>query len=83
MECVATEMGWISRAEAQSRVLLSLRALAGELPGFTLARQKKHGWIPTFFNASTGAFFQTHGSIFFTLTFTYQSNTVFLAACRL
>jgi hypothetical protein len=55
MECVATEMGWISRAEAQSRVLLSLRALAGELPGFTLARQKKHGWIPTFFNASTGA----------------------------
>ena len=66
MECVATEMGWISRAEAQSRVLLSLRALAGELPGFTLARQKKHGWIPTFFNASTGAFFQTHGSIFHT-----------------
>ena len=27
MECVAAEMGWITRAEAQARVLLSLRAL--------------------------------------------------------
>ena len=46
MECVAAEMGWISRAEAQARVTLSLTALAGELPGFTLARREKHGWIP-------------------------------------
>jgi hypothetical protein len=28
---------------------------SGELPGFTLARQKQHGWIPTFFNATNGA----------------------------
>ena len=39
-------MGWISRETAQARVTLTLTALAGELPGFTLARQKKHGWIP-------------------------------------
>ena len=55
MECVAAEMGWISRTAAQARVKLSLTALAGELPGFKLARQKAHGWIPTFFNATTGA----------------------------
>ena len=33
---------------------LTLTALAGELPGFQLARQKQHGWIPTFFNPSSG-----------------------------
>ena len=41
-------------AQAQARVSLTLTALAGELPGFQLARQKQHGWIPTFFNASSG-----------------------------
>ena len=41
-------------AQAQDRVSLTLTALAGELPGFQLARQKQHGWIPTFFNASSG-----------------------------
>jgi hypothetical protein len=55
MECVAAEMGWITRAEAQQRVQLSLTALAGELPGFTLKRQQSHGWIPTFFNATSGS----------------------------
>jgi hypothetical protein len=53
-ECVAAEMGWISRADAVARVTLSLRALAGELPGFALVRQARAGWIPTFFNRSTG-----------------------------
>eukprot|EP01079_Euglenida_sp_SAG-EU17-18_P005245 gene5245-5301_t len=54
-ECVAAEMGWITRAEAAQRVNLTLTALAGELPGFNLARQAADGWIPTFFNRSTGA----------------------------
>jgi hypothetical protein len=54
-ECVAAEMGWIARADAAARITLSLRALAGELPGFALVRQARAGWIPTFFNRSTGA----------------------------
>ena len=54
-EVVAAEMGWQTRAEAATRVNLTLTALAGELPGFTLARQASDGWIPTFFNRSTGA----------------------------
>jgi hypothetical protein len=54
-ECVAAEMGWVTRAEAQERIHLSLSALAGELPRFRLPRQARDGWIPTFFNRSTGA----------------------------
>lgn len=54
LECVAAEMGWISRDEAASRVNASLTALAGELPGFSLVRQAAAGWIPTFFNRSSG-----------------------------
>ena len=54
-ECVAAELGWITTAEAAARVNLTLTALAGELPGFALARQARHGWIPTFVNRTTGA----------------------------
>lgn len=54
-ECVADAMGWQTRSEAQERVKVTLSALAGELPGFKLARQESDGWIPTFFNRSTGA----------------------------
>jgi len=53
-ECVAAEMGWQTRAQAQARITLSMSALAGELDGFKLFRQKQNGWIPTFFNRSTG-----------------------------
>lgn len=54
MECVAAEMGWQTVEEAAERVNLTLTALAGELPGFRLTRQAADGWIPTFFNRSTG-----------------------------
>eukprot|EP00927_Polykrikos_kofoidii_P040306 TRINITY_DN34489_c0_g1_i1.p1 TRINITY_DN34489_c0_g1~~TRINITY_DN34489_c0_g1_i1.p1 ORF type:complete len:594 (-),score=51.23 TRINITY_DN34489_c0_g1_i1:164-1945(-) len=54
MECIAAEMGWITRSDAQQRILLTLKSLSGELPGFQLARQASDGWIPTFFNRSTG-----------------------------
>lgn len=59
-ECVAAEMGWITREEAAARVNRTLTALAGELPGFRLARQARHGWIPTFFNRSTGSALGKH-----------------------
>ena len=54
-ECVAAEMGWITRADAAARVTRSLSALAGELQGFSLERQVAAGWLTTFFNISTGA----------------------------
>ena len=54
-ECVAAEMGWITRAEAAARVNQSLTSLAGERSGFDLARQAKDGWIPTFFSRQSGA----------------------------
>ena len=54
-ECVAAEMGWITKAEAAARVNESLASLAGERPGFDLARQAKDGWIPTFFSRESGA----------------------------
>eukprot|EP00927_Polykrikos_kofoidii_P053890 TRINITY_DN48413_c0_g1_i1.p1 TRINITY_DN48413_c0_g1~~TRINITY_DN48413_c0_g1_i1.p1 ORF type:complete len:640 (-),score=54.90 TRINITY_DN48413_c0_g1_i1:72-1952(-) len=53
-ECVAAEMGWQTVLEAAERVNLTLSALAGKLPGFTLARHKR-GWLPTFFDRETGA----------------------------
>ena len=53
--CYKAEMGWITPVEAATRVNLSLTALAGELPGFKLARQAADGWIPTFFNRTSGA----------------------------
>jgi len=53
-EAAASALGWISRTEAQTRVNLSLASLAGETPGFVLTRQRRDGWVPTFFSASTG-----------------------------
>lgn len=53
-ECVAAEMGWVSRSAAAARVNVSLTALAGEMPGFELVRQASDGWMLTFFNRSNG-----------------------------
>eukprot|EP00929_Paragymnodinium_shiwhaense_P015396 TRINITY_DN12348_c0_g1_i1.p1 TRINITY_DN12348_c0_g1~~TRINITY_DN12348_c0_g1_i1.p1 ORF type:complete len:828 (-),score=166.34 TRINITY_DN12348_c0_g1_i1:236-2719(-) len=50
MECVAHAMGWISMAEAQSRVLQTLRSLIGE--GNTAGPPRgPHGWMPRTFDS--------------------------------
>jgi len=54
-ECVAEALGWQTRAEAQERVLLTLRSLTGQTPGFSLPRNPD-GWIPTFVDSNTGAY---------------------------
>ena len=54
-ECVAAGLGFVSVAEAQERVTLTLRALAGELPGWSLPREIQNAWVPTFMSGSTGA----------------------------
>lgn len=53
MECVAHAMEWQNRSAAQQRVKQTLSALAGDLPGFTIPRNKD-GWLPTFFDQDTG-----------------------------
>ena len=53
METVALSMGWINRTEAQRRVEQTLAALAGDLPGFAIPRNKD-GFLPTFFDQNTG-----------------------------
>jgi hypothetical protein len=54
-ECVAVEMGWTTKQEAQAKVIQTLRGLNGKLPGYTMARNP-HGFFSVFFNASTGAY---------------------------
>lgn len=54
IECLAVEMGWISRSEGEERVMLTLRAIAGQVPGFELARGRR-GWINTFVDSNTGS----------------------------
>ena len=54
-EVIGTALGYITLAEAEARVLLSLRALSNKLPGFALDRHPTAGWFPTFINAATGA----------------------------
>lgn len=53
-ECVAAAMGWVTRAEAQARILLTLRSLSGLTPGFTLP-QNRRGFSPTFIDSGSGA----------------------------
>jgi hypothetical protein len=60
-------MKWQTRAQAQERVRLTLSALAGELPGFHLKRQVPDGWIPTFFNKTTGAALNHNPPVYTTL----------------
>jgi hypothetical protein len=53
MECVAAALGYISPAEAASRVLLTLHSFAGLTPGFHDTRNQG-GWLPTFMDPGTG-----------------------------
>lgn len=53
-ECVAAGLGLVTMAEAQERVTLTLRALAGELPGWALPREAQNAWVPTFMSGNTG-----------------------------
>ena len=52
-ECVGAAMGWQTHAEAQERVLLTLRSLAGRTPGFAVARNPR-GFFAHFFDPETG-----------------------------
>jgi len=54
-ECVAQALGWQSMIEAQDRVLLTLRSLAGKTPGFNITRNRD-GWLPRFFDSNTGSY---------------------------
>jgi len=60
-ECVAVEMGWTTKEEAQTKVIHTLRGLNGKLPGYTMARNP-HGFFSVFFNASTGAYLGRPGA---------------------
>lgn len=53
-ECVAAALGYITIDDAASRVLLSLQALSGQVPGCQVPRSKPGGWFPTFFDSDTG-----------------------------
>ena len=64
-ECVAVEMGWTTKQEAQAKVIQTLRGLNGKLPGYTMARNP-HGIFSVFFNASTGAYLGRPGVRTFT-----------------
>ena len=64
-ECVAVEMGWTTKQEAQARVIQTLRGLNGKLPGYTMARNA-HGFFSVFYNASTGAYLGAPGIRTFT-----------------
>ena len=64
-ECVAVEMGWTTKHDAQAKVIQTLRGLNGKLPGYTMARNQ-HGLFPVFFNASTGAYLGRPGVRTFT-----------------
>jgi len=52
-ECVAANMGIISIQEAQEKVLTTMRALTGRIPGFKVPRNP-HGFLPTFIHSDTG-----------------------------
>ena len=54
-ECVGVEMGWTTKQAAQARVIQTLQALNGQLPGFNIGRNP-HGIFPVFCNVSTGAY---------------------------
>lgn len=60
-ECVAVEMGWTTKEEAQAKVIHTLRGLNGELPGYTMARNP-HGFFSVFFNQSTGEYLGRPGA---------------------
>lgn len=62
-DCVAVEMNWTLRADAQRRANTTLRAFAGELPGFALPRTGD-GWLPTQFDRRTGAAGAQVGTVF-------------------
>ena len=55
LDCAAVELGFTARADAQLRANTTLRAFAGELPGFAIPRQAQHGWLPTFFSKLDGS----------------------------
>jgi len=61
-ECVADSMGWISRQEAQDRILLTLRAITNRVPGFHF-RRTPLGFVPIFLNAETGKAINTDGQL--------------------
>lgn len=52
-ECAAHSLGWTRLKVANKRVLQTMRALAGELPGVKVDRNA-HGWMPTHFDTNTG-----------------------------
>eukprot|EP00051_Salpingoeca_urceolata_P006808 m.90124 g.90124 ORF g.90124 m.90124 type:complete len:603 (-) comp14993_c1_seq4:80-1888(-) len=53
-ECVATALGLVSVTEAQERVMLTLRSMAGLVPGFHIVRNSR-GMFPSFVDVNTGA----------------------------
>jgi len=61
-ECIADAMGWISRQEAQDRILLTLRAVTNRVPGFHY-RRTPLGFVPIFFDAETGQAGDTDGQL--------------------
>ena len=52
-ECVGDAMGWLPRAEAQAKILLTLRSLSDLTPGFKVPRNPR-GFMPSFVNSETG-----------------------------
>lgn len=54
MECVAASLGYQTREEAQSRVQLTLRSLAGHTPGFKIARDLR-GFFAHFYDCDAGS----------------------------
>ena len=53
-ECVAHALNFQTRAEAQSKILVTLRSLSGLTKGFTLP-QNPRGFSPTFIDSHSGA----------------------------
>lgn len=41
-ECVAVEMGWTTKEEAQLKVIQTLRGLNGRLPGYVMVRDDQN-----------------------------------------
>ena len=54
MECVAAALGYQSKEEAASRVLVTLQSLTNRTAGFFIPRNE-FGWLPTFINTDNGA----------------------------
>ena len=58
-ECVGAALGFVPYAEARSRVLTSLRSLNATATtatsDFFAVPRNRNGWLPTFFDANTGA----------------------------